>query len=578
MENKNFKELYLKYKLKYINLKNSQKGGNNFDIPEFINLNSADNTEIVTSVKDFISDDSETNYKYFSDLFQYNLHQNPIIFYFNNTTNEGINFNNIVNKYVKNKFHDFYTEHNLMEEYKHYTPLMLSNYKLNQIRDWKINLGGTIINFKDLSTKDKLKILSRLTSFLPAPKESFIVSENAKMLDSYLKAFYHNDKFLYFEVISEKKQPEMLYFYNPYHYFLETSVDMTKKLHVLFNSNFKYDNINLYLECLNLFFTFYLEESIIVKGIETPIHKLICGKIVTNRLYAGNKEKKGIHSRKVWTLFNGRKMADLVIYTKISIPLEILKEIGKKINIYFKENWKFPDNYFDNLKLEFNFTVDGTLQEKDGKFFVQYTTGGAGNQKIECIENITKISKSKECTKDGKKETIEINLDFTSNGNSKINNNIITSQKLDSLSDYIVEVTYKNTQGKEPIIGLKNGYSYLIKRLTKNSIQLLDINSKNIIPVSQPINPGNNDKFITNKLYLPKEISPYCEQFTIDKDVKVDDNFRIDCQTLDKEKYPDKCLVDDNGKYIGKILNTICIYDEIENVNKTVCTDDICLK
>ena len=55
MENKNFKELYLKYKFKYINLKNSQQGGDDFNITEFINLNSADNSEIVTSIKNFIS-------------------------------------------------------------------------------------------------------------------------------------------------------------------------------------------------------------------------------------------------------------------------------------------------------------------------------------------------------------------------------------------------------------------------------------------------------------------------------------------------------------------------------------------
>ena len=142
----------------------------------------------------------------------------------------------------------------------------------------------------------------------------------------------------------------------------------------------------------------------------------------------------------------------------------------------------------------------------------------------------------------------------------------------------MVEVTYKNTKGKDPINGLINGYSYLIKRLNKDSIQLIDINSRNIMPVSQPINPGSNDTFITNKLYLPKEISENCRQFTIDKDVKLDNNFRIDCQTLDKKKYPDRCLLDSNGKYIGKILNTACIYDETRGVNKTVCTDDICLK
>lgn len=145
------------------------------------------------------------------------------------------------------------------------------------------------------------------------------------------------------------------------------------------------------------------------------------------------------------------------------------------------------------------------------------------------------------------------------------------------LPNNAVEVTYKSTQGKDLIIGLKNDYSYFVKKLSQNNIQLLDKNSRNIISISKPIKPGENDKLITSKLYLPKQVSQRCEQFTIDKDVKIDNNFRIDCNTLDNKKYPDKCLVDRNGKYTGKILNTMCFYDEEEKVNKTVCTDDICM-
>lgn len=146
----------------------------------------------------------------------------------------------------------------------------------------------------------------------------------------------------------------------------------THKMHICFNPEL-FSTTSLYFEAILIFHNFYTEH----------MQNVSFYKVIGSNVDRDSKKPNIV-------AFNdyNRKMADIVVYLEhIHNESEVI-DYGERFRTFFMKAWKHKITPFSKSRLLFNSSTDHTLSVKDGKYFIQYTSGAAGNTKLDCISKI----------------------------------------------------------------------------------------------------------------------------------------------------------------------------------------------
>jgi hypothetical protein len=81
-------------------------------------------------------------------------------------------------------------------------------------------------------------------------------------------------------------------------------------------------------------------------------------------------------------------MADIAVYLE-HVPDDTgIIDYGERFRVFFMNAWKHKIVPFSNSKLLFNNPINDKLTVKDGKYFIQFTSGSSGDSKLDCINKI----------------------------------------------------------------------------------------------------------------------------------------------------------------------------------------------
>lgn len=159
----------------------------------------------------------------------------------------------------------------------------------------------------------------------------------------------------------------------------------SNKMHICFNDELSY-NVKLYFEVIQIFHDFYMEHM-----------SHICYYKVIGGILLRDSKWKHIEA---YNNFN-RKMPNIAIYLEHVHEESQIIEYGERFRTYFYSRWKHKFVPFTKSQLPFNNSINKTLRVEEGKYFIQYTSGSSGNQKLDCIGEIMKY-KTKCDSNDGK--------------------------------------------------------------------------------------------------------------------------------------------------------------------------------
>jgi len=147
----------------------------------------------------------------------------------------------------------------------------------------------------------------------------------------------------------------------------------TSKMHICFNP-ILLGNPKLYFEAIMLFHIFYTQYMI----------NICIYKVIGSNVDRDSKEKNVV----AWNNFN-RKMADIAIYLEHISDERSIIEYGERFRTFFMNSWKHKIVPFSNSKLLFNNPINDKL--KEGKYFIQFTSGSSGDTKLDCISKIQSL-------------------------------------------------------------------------------------------------------------------------------------------------------------------------------------------
>lgn len=148
----------------------------------------------------------------------------------------------------------------------------------------------------------------------------------------------------------------------------------SNKIHICFNDELSY-NVNLYFEAIKLFHDFYIEHMSHI-----CYYKVVCG------ISLRDSNDKVIQLYNDWN----RKMPNIAIFLERVYENSKMIDYGEQFRSYFNSKWKHKIVPFTKSQLLFNNPINPKLNVNDGRFFIQYTSGNAGNVKLDCINKIMK--------------------------------------------------------------------------------------------------------------------------------------------------------------------------------------------
>ena len=257
---------------------------------------------------------------------------------------------------------------------------------------WKIGRSQT--EFMSLSDRNRFSILNKIITYTPSePSVGTLTKNNVMYLHSHLdsKYFKRLNKFkIIFKIYPS--QPTFLYC-EPYG--MRHIPPELVKLHISFNVDLSYQEIlidayEMLLDCL-----FATREGYEIYS-SCIIRIKIAGLIYLNPC------PKGQHTICKTLIQYNRDTPHIVLYPiggTIKEQQDNIQTIGNYIRRYFQDNWKKPfpiagtSQLMFNIPLPFDDMDDRYEDNYGGKYFLQYATSGAGNNKMDCIDAITILEK-----------------------------------------------------------------------------------------------------------------------------------------------------------------------------------------
>jgi hypothetical protein len=268
--------------------------------------------------------------------------------------------NNYLNKTQKDKYNKILADkHN---ETIQYYNLISFIYILDR---------NCIYAFNHLTIDEQLTNWMRIKSQLPTLPNSLINHKCSSLIKDKLQEVTGN-------TFSMTLTDNMSIYVIPYARYIRGL--STNKMHICFNPELL-SNTKLYFEAMLIFYRFYIEN----------MRNICFYKVIGSNIDRDSKKPNNI----AFNDFN-RKMADIVIYLEhVHIETDVIN-YGERFRMFFLKSWKHKIVPFSKSKLLFNSSTNDTLTVNRGKYFIQYTSGAAGNTKLDCINKIINLPETAE--------------------------------------------------------------------------------------------------------------------------------------------------------------------------------------
>ena len=226
-----------------------------------------------------------------------------------------------------------------------------------------------IYAFNHLTIDEQLTNWMRIKSQLPTLPNSLINHKCSSLIKDKLQEVTSN-------TFSMTLTDNMSIYVIPYARYIRGL--STYKMHICFNPELL-SNTKLYFEAMLIFYKFYIAH----------MRNICFYKVIGSNIDRDSKKPNNV----AFNNFN-RKMADIVIYLEHVHNESDVIDYGERFRIFFMKAWKHKIVPFSKSRLLFNSSTNDTLNE--GKYFIQYTSGAAGNTKLDCINKIINLPETAE--------------------------------------------------------------------------------------------------------------------------------------------------------------------------------------